>query len=61
MAKIILENDIGETVIAETNNIDNTEAVAPDGTVFILKQQPSNLPGERWDTESGETYWRGGK
>ena len=54
---VILEND-SDQVVVETNNFDNTEAVAPDGTRFELKEKPTNLSGERWDDEHGVSYWR---
>ena len=56
--KLTLENDTLETMVVETATRDHSEAVAPDGRRFHLVGPPSNLPGERWDEEDGETWWR---
>lgn len=59
MARIILENEDNERIVIETTTLDHAEGVSPDGTRFVLREsRPTNLTGERWDTEDGETYWR---
>jgi len=52
--KISLENDECQFTI-ETNTIDNTSGIDPQGTEWTLREK---FPGERWDSENGETAWR---
>ena len=59
MARIVVENQDREQVVIETTTLDHSEGISPDGTIFRLAEfPPTNLPGERWDQEDGETYWR---
>ena len=54
--KITLENEEGEV---EVYVDDEGRATSVEtGRHFHLKGKPTNLPGERWESESGETFWR---
>ena len=60
MARILLTDELGEQFTIETNTGDHDEGVTPAGEAWHRVGPPTNLPGERWDNEQGETAWRDG-
>lgn len=44
--------------VVETTTQDYTCAIDATGVTWLVAEKPTNLPGERWDSEDGETAWR---